>query len=444
MNSHPKGWLRHYIEFRTRKPFPTRLPTSGVPMVEGTGVHHELEEAIYYFLQPTGLLYGFPLQSPFSEETYQGLDLGKGANPAFLIFLDALFACLVTDRHYLLENLAEEGDHFPFALKTAEIFFTMKTNAKRSSPLSVMGRFRLGGGGNGGLSDFENELTLRLENRHDHFQRQNAYYNSFLFFDLYDCLTWQREMLVNPDAAETSLEKLATRQVVHRHLLIRLMIAASNAGGGVTGKSERRLIEWFLKSSNLGRNWQYDLRKDMNRGLTLGEIDIPELPWLVRRFMLEAIMMTVLIDRDITEAENTFLNQVVQRLELWEGELNQSMMALEVFLLNQEDHLTILQHRNFMINVGENLRNQATAVLRKNLDRIVTEIKETQELYTLLLKSTHASLSPEEKGKVRAQLLDIMKTIPALAIFALPGGAIILPILIKLLPFNLLPSSFED
>ena len=45
---------------------------------------------------------------------------------------------------------------------------------------------------------------------------------------------------------------------------------------------------------------------------------------------------------------------------------------------------------------------------------------------------------------VHDQLMDILKTIPALAIFALPGGGIALPILIRLLPFNLLPSSFDD
>ena len=45
---------------------------------------------------------------------------------------------------------------------------------------------------------------------------------------------------------------------------------------------------------------------------------------------------------------------------------------------------------------------------------------------------------------MREQLLDLAKTIPALAIFAAPGGMLLLPILLKLLPFNLLPSSFVD
>jgi hypothetical protein len=45
---------------------------------------------------------------------------------------------------------------------------------------------------------------------------------------------------------------------------------------------------------------------------------------------------------------------------------------------------------------------------------------------------------------MRAQLIDVAKAIPALAIFAAPGGMLLLVALAKVLPFNLLPSSFQD
>ena len=86
----------------------------------------------------------------------------------------------------------------------------------------------------------------------------------------------------------------------------------------------------------------------------------------------------------------------------------------------------------------------ATRQVKKNLDRVMQEIRETKELYDLLIKSTTTNLSEQEKQKVQDQLLDIAKTIPALAIFVLPGGGLLLPILIKILPFNLLPSSFHE
>jgi hypothetical protein len=52
-------------------------------------------------------------------------------------------------------------------------------------------------------------------------------------------------------------------------------------------------------------------------------------------------------------------------------------------------------------------------------------------------------LSKEEQKKMQEQLLDIFKTIPSLAIFMLPGGAILLPLFVKFIP-KLLPSAFDD
>ena len=43
---------------------------------------------------------------------------------------------------------------------------------------------------------------------------------------------------------------------------------------------------------------------------------------------------------------------------------------------------------------------------------------------------------------MKAQLIDLAKAVPALAIFAAPGGLLLLPLLAKLLPFNVLPSAW--
>ena len=61
----------------------------------------------------------------------------------------------------------------------------------------------------------------------------------------------------------------------------------------------------------------------------------------------------------------------------------------------------------------------------------------------LLAYTTRRDLDEIEKKKVKKQLLEICKTIPSLAIFLLPGGSLLLPILIKFIP-TLLPSSFNE
>ena len=82
-------------------------------------------------------------------------------------------------------------------------------------------------------------------------------------------------------------------------------------------------------------------------------------------------------------------------------------------------------------------------LLDDNKKKLLNEIDESKELAYLLRESSKRALTEDEKAKVKEQILDICKAIPAFAIFLLPGGAILLPLLIKLIP-NLLPSSFRE
>lgn len=82
-------------------------------------------------------------------------------------------------------------------------------------------------------------------------------------------------------------------------------------------------------------------------------------------------------------------------------------------------------------------------LLQKNKKKLNKELQQSKEAMSLIKKSTYTSLNEEEKEKVKVQLLDICKAIPAFAVFMLPGGALLLPLLIKLIP-DILPSSFRE
>ena len=88
-------------------------------------------------------------------------------------------------------------------------------------------------------------------------------------------------------------------------------------------------------------------------------------------------------------------------------------------------------------------RQEVLDLLEKNKNSLFKEIEESKELVFLLKESTHRKLNNEEKEKVKEQLLDICKSIPALTVFMLPGGAILLPLLIKFIP-KFLPSAFRE
>ncbi len=82
-------------------------------------------------------------------------------------------------------------------------------------------------------------------------------------------------------------------------------------------------------------------------------------------------------------------------------------------------------------------------LLQRNKKRLYKELQQSKEAMELIRKSTSTSLDDEEKEKIKVQLLDIFKAIPAFAIFLLPGGALLLPLVIKLIP-DILPSAFRE
>jgi len=83
-------------------------------------------------------------------------------------------------------------------------------------------------------------------------------------------------------------------------------------------------------------------------------------------------------------------------------------------------------------------------VVFDNADALWTEIRETGDLGVLLARRASGQrLSDDEQRRMREQLIDVVKAVPALAMFALPGGFVLLPLLLKVLPFDLRTSAFQ-
>ncbi len=73
------------------------------------------------------------------------------------------------------------------------------------------------------------------------------------------------------------------------------------------------------------------------------------------------------------------------------------------------------------------------------------ELSETGEMLQVLHKyALGRPVSEEERKRALEQAKDVARTVPAFGIFMLPGGAILLPLVAKIVPWRLLPSSFAD
>lgn len=81
----------------------------------------------------------------------------------------------------------------------------------------------------------------------------------------------------------------------------------------------------------------------------------------------------------------------------------------------------------------------------RNKNAVWQEVSESDEMLRLMWRfATGVKLTDEQQKQVRDQLLDLAKVVPALGIFALPGGAMLLPLLARALPWDLLPSAFRE
>ncbi|WP_040253331.1 LETM1-related biofilm-associated protein [Psychroserpens mesophilus] len=162
-----------------------------------------------------------------------------------------------------------------------------------------------------------------------------------------------------------------------------------------------------------------------------------------KKYLVDLMCLSIWDDEILEKSEYQFLMQLAKRLDMEANEIQDSILCVFNFHTAHKKEVLLFQQKNPISNFYENSSQLVTKLIRRNSKRIVKEVQQSKELMLLITKATHSDLSKDEQKKLQAQLIDVLKTIPSLAIFLLPGGAILLPIFAKLIP-NLLPSSFDD
>lgn len=164
---------------------------------------------------------------------------------------------------------------------------------------------------------------------------------------------------------------------------------------------------------------------------------------LEKLYLLDIAQMAMWSDEKLKENENEFLKKLCLEVGLNEVILLKSSAEIDYFINTYKAEIPFFNFSNPIKHFYEHANKNVSKLIIRNKDRLTKEIKESGELMQLLAKSTRKDLSLEEKKKVKRQLLDVCKTIPSLTIFLLPGGGLLLPILIKFIP-QLLPSAFNE
>ena len=164
---------------------------------------------------------------------------------------------------------------------------------------------------------------------------------------------------------------------------------------------------------------------------------------LEKKYLIDITSMALWSDGVIEKEEAYFLHTLGSILNETDEFVVASIHHTNDFITKYKNEIPYFNYSNPVKHFYDQTTESVVTLVTRNKNRLVKEIMESKELMILLAHSTHRDLDEKEKKKIRKQILDICKTIPSLTIFLLPGGSLLLPILIKFIP-TLLPSSFNE
>ncbi len=162
-----------------------------------------------------------------------------------------------------------------------------------------------------------------------------------------------------------------------------------------------------------------------------------------KNYLLDMAGMAIWSDGAVQQSEIEFLYNLAAQLELSDDIAAESIASFDVFIKMNRKEIPFFRYSNPVKHFYDHTAQSVVLLINRNKNRLIKELSNNGELMLLLTHSTHRSLNEKEKKKIKKQLLEICKTVPSLTIFLLPGGSLLLPLLIKFIP-QLLPSVFNE
>ncbi|MBD3636557.1 MAG: hypothetical protein HUJ25_04380 [Crocinitomicaceae bacterium] len=411
MNPSSNGWIKKYFSL-VKKP---------EKLLSEFDLTLTPEEFIYGQLQPTGLMYGFPTNFIFlnPDETAHWSTEDK-----FKVLL--LEGLMISDyahtRRFDIEDIEKYLGRFISFYESTEIGIARRSWLNFKG-LDVFGKLE---------SILSQRVDIKLSLSHKLWT--NYLHNSVVFQDL---------ILYFEYYHGTHPEIIADKRRMVLLDMMKLMAVAAHADGEIANE-EAALFDIFMASARLDDLDYREAQLFWNEQKTLNEIAFDyEMSWLLKRYFIEVATLVVWSDKVVVPIEQIFLDNLSEKLKVDEEEQDKSFIAIQSFVLNNSETLPFLSGKSEM----EQLMVGATAkwkkILARNRDKLALELSQSKELVQLIAKSTSKELNEEEKVKLKRQFKDLAKTIPAFTLFMLPGGSLIMPLVLKLIP-DLVPSAFRS
>lgn len=419
MKPDEKGWLKEYLEFRKDllKDL-TQKKRSSHP-----------EHSLYSMIQPTGLMYGqnvghldHPQAENWSEKDKMKILLAESLISSSLLFSDKPVKTPEELSQVFLKTIENIGNFYN------NIFPELATPSK-----SLFGKKR------SSLELAEKILDKRID-RTVEFQGNfwtYFFHNSLLFLDVFIFGQW---IHTNADRIVADFFRYEREEL--RFSIVKVIAAAAHSDNLVDFE-ERKLLEYFIQSADLSAEKRKEAMLIFDKGIDIEAINLPsENSWILKKFFLEIAILTTWADKKVEQAEHEFMKQFCNYLGFSEDDLDNSLIAIEGFVLEHWEQLDFLQDKQDYQRVSEHFISRISKIAEKNKSRLLKGMLESEEVLTLLKKARTEELTEEENERVRHELIVMLKTIPTFVIISLPQRFLTLPILMKILPKNLFTEEF--
>jgi hypothetical protein len=164
---------------------------------------------------------------------------------------------------------------------------------------------------------------------------------------------------------------------------------------------------------------------------------------LEKFYIIDMAGLAMWNDGKIEENEAAFLYKIAGLMGIDTSFVTESISETDAFINENKNNIPYFNYSNPVKHFYDHTSQAVMVLISRNKNRLIKELSNNGELMLLLTHSTHRHLDDKEKKKVKKQLLEICKTIPAMTIFLLPGGSLLLPLLIKFIP-KMLPTTFNE
>lgn len=147
--------------------------------------------------------------------------------------------------------------------------------------------------------------------------------------------------------------------------------------------------------------------------------------------------------QDGSNTEKHFLKALANRFQIEQNFVADSVLQTNLFLTKFKSEIPYFKYSNPVKHFYGNMTDAVKVLIERNRTRFTKELVNNRELASLISQAAIRNLDTSEKKKIKKQLLEICRTVPSLAVFMLPGGSLLLPLLIKFIP-KMLPTAFNE